>query len=112
MQPSNDGDLYQNSGDSYDTTFHADMPQERIEEEVKAAAVKAASYPILGDVADWFDEQIKACDSVDNINFDIQTIGGVSVDRKLSVEAQVLAYRMLKELLNEKYQEFKDFKHE
>lgn len=108
-----DDDIYVNAGDSYDTgTQYYDVPAEQKEEEIKEAAIKAASYPILGDVADWFEAQINQCESIENIQFDVTTIQGITVDRKISVEAQVLAYRMLRQLLDDKYQEFKDFRRE
>lgn len=108
-----DDDLYKNAGDTYDTgTQYFEEPEEQKREQAEKAAIKAASYPILGDVADWFEEQIKQCDSIDNIQFDLQTIQGMTVDRKLSVEVQVLAYRMLKELMTDKFSQFQDFKNE
>lgn len=107
-------DLYVNAGDDFgaDTAYYPEAPTERREAEATEAAIKAASYPILGDVADWFEEQIKNCDTLQNIQFDIQTINGIQVDRKMSVEVQVLAYAMLAQLLTDKYQEFKAYKHE
>jgi hypothetical protein len=105
-------DIYPNDGSAFDTAAYAAEPEERIADEVAHASMKAASYPILGDVAGWFEEQLAQCDSIDNIQFDLTVIAGMPVERKLSVEAQVLAYRMLKELLNDKYREFEDFRHE
>jgi hypothetical protein len=107
-----DDDLYVNAGDSYDTTYYPEEDMAVREAEVSQKALQAASFPILGDVAEWFEYQIKGCDNLDNIQFDRQNINGISVDRKLSVEAQVLAYRLLKELLSDKYDQFREFKHE
>lgn len=106
-------DLYINDGAAYDTSYYPeDQDGEVKEQEVSQKAVQAASYPIMGDVAEWFEEQIKSCDSIDNIIFDTQVIGNVQLDRNLSVEVQVLAYRLLKEKLQDKARDFEDFRHE
>jgi CRISPR/Cas system CSM-associated protein Csm4 (group 5 of RAMP superfamily) len=113
MQP-NDDELYVNSGEGYDTdTFYAPKPPaDQVEQEVSQQAVKAASYPIMGDLEQWFADWIAECNDLDNIQFDVTNIGGVTIDRKVSVEAQILAYRLLKERIQEKHREFEDFKHE
>lgn len=97
---------YPTTSDTYeDTAFYADIPEERKEAEQEEKAIKAASYPIMGDIADWFEEQIKLTDSRAASNT-YATLHGIPKD--IANEA----FDVLRDLLNAKYQEFKDFKHE
>lgn len=108
-------DLYPNAGDSYDTppgAYYPGLPKEREEAEKEEVAAKSASLPILPEIAEWFQEQIARTDSVDNIKIDEMTLNGVRYSRKLSVEAQVLAFQLLKARLIEKAKEFDDFAQE
>ena len=108
MQPSDD-DIYVNAGDSYDTTFYPDVPQERIEEESHEKAIRAASYPIMDELADWWKDMIESCDDIHNISVTEMTLNDVKYSRTVSIEAQVLAYQLLKEKPIEKYQLFQGF---
>lgn len=106
----NDGDLYLRDGADYQNgIYYPDAPEEQVEEEQKAIGVKASSYPVMDDVADWFKTAISECDSVSNIEVATMTMNGVKYSRSVSVEAQVLAYQLLKELLQDKANEFQEF---
>lgn len=105
-------DIYPRDGETYDTTYYPDPPAEQVEEEQIAKGIQAASYPVMGAIADWFDEQIKGCDSLEHIAIDKMTINGVTYERTVSIEGQLLAHKLLKNLLLEKYAEFESFKNE
>jgi len=107
-----DGNLYPNAGDDMDTTYYPELPKERVEAEAKQKSIKAASYPVMADVEEWFRTQIAECDSIDNIQIDKVTIRGVLYERTISIEAQILAQRLLKDLLSSKYEDFKDWRRE
>lgn len=108
MQP-NDDDIYVNAGDSYDTTYYPAPPVERVEEEQAEKAIRAASYPIMDSLADWWKDMISSCDDIHNISVTEMTINDVKYSRTISIEAQVLAYQLLKEKLIEKYDMFQGF---
>jgi hypothetical protein len=67
---------YPQDGESYaNGIYNPGEDQDRKEQESKEAAVIAASYPIMQDVAEWFDTQIKGCDSRKYITAYAQTHG-------------------------------------
>lgn len=95
--------------DGADFTNGVYYPAETVEEkeaEAKAAGIIAASYPVIKDVDEWFEAAIDECDSVKNIEMTTMTYGGVKYERKIHVEAQVLAYQLLADLLADKRKEF------
>lgn len=106
-----DDDVYVNAGDSYDApgAYYPDAPEGQSERINEAKAIKSASYPVLPKLAQWFDDQVKSCDNLNNIQVDALTVNGVKYQRTVSVEAQVLAYRLLRDLLSTKAHEFKQF---
>lgn len=104
-----DDDVYVNAGDSYDTTYYPEAPEEQQEEERHEKMIRAASYPIMDDLADWWKDMIEGCDDIHNIAMTEMTINDVKYTRAVSIEAQVLAYQLLKEKLIEKYQMFQGF---
>lgn len=97
-----DAMMYPQDGSSYDTTFYADIPQERKEEESKANAIINASYPIMAEVADWFLEE--AQNAMDISNIDLQS--------KVPAEAQILAFQLYQTKMIEKAREFEAFRSE
>lgn len=101
--PMTDGESFQNG------IYYPEQPVERTNDEVSEAAIKAASYPVMGAVADWFIDAVAECDNLDNIQLRAMTINGVKVGRTVSIEAQILAYQLLKELLMDKSNEFAQF---
>jgi hypothetical protein len=113
-QQPNDGDIYVNPGitDVLGGAYYPGEPEERKAAEKDQAAPVAASYPIMEDVAEWFKQQIASCDDMHNIQVSKMTIGGTVYERSISVEAQVLAYQLLKEKLTDKFNTFKDFSKE
>jgi hypothetical protein len=110
MQELSDGDVYVNEGDTFQAgIYYPDTPKEQKAKEKDEAAVKAASFPILKDLAGWFEEQIKDCDDIHNIQITEMEVNGVKFTRKASIEGQVLAMQLLKEKLTAKYHEFQKF---
>lgn len=106
-------DLYPTSSDTYEDNYYAPpVDEERIQAEQDEKAIKAASYPILADIAEWFESRINECDSIDQIQLDKMTVNGVVYERLVSIEGQLLAQRLLKTALTEKYEQFKEFKRE
>lgn len=106
-----DDDVYFNAGDSYGEpgAYYPAVPKEQAERIRESEAVKASSYPILPELAQWFDDQIKKCNNINNIQVDALTISGVKYERSVSIEAQVLAYKLLYDLLASKAHEFERF---
>jgi hypothetical protein len=106
-----DGDIYPNDGESFadNGAYYPDAPEEQKEEERAEVAVTAASYPIMASVAEWFKQEILDCDDITNIQFDEITVGKTTFNRKVSIEAQALAFMLLKERLQSKFEEFKEF---
>lgn len=102
----NDDDLYINNGESYgDTTYYPTDPVERIEDEMKEASIVAASYPVMGDICEWFEEQIDATDSRRSINAWAEA-------HNKDTEQVALAFDIVRELLEEKSKEWQQFKPE
>lgn len=103
-------DLYLRDGADYTNgIYYPEVPTEQKEEEAKHKGTIASSYPIMDDVANWFDEAITECSDIANIETSTTTINGVKYSRTIHVEAQVLAYQLLKQLLQDKAAEFKEF---
>jgi hypothetical protein len=107
--PTANDDIYVNDGQTYDTTYYPKDDPEQVAEETADKAVKAASYPILPEIAKWFEDQIDNSSRNRNIRVEEIEINGVKFSRKVSIEAQLLAYQLLENLLTEKSHEFKDF---
>jgi hypothetical protein len=98
-----DSMMYPQDGSSYaDTTYSPGLPRERVEEESKANAVLAASYPIMAAVADWFHEQAQNAPDIANID----------LSSNVPVEAQVLALQMYQSKMIEKAKEFEAYRSE
>lgn len=111
--PTGDDMVYMNDGDSFQNgIYYPDAPEEQTTKINEEQSAKAGSYPILPKLHKWFEDQIKDCDNMHNIQVSKMTINGVSYGRTVSVEAQVLAYQLLKEKLTEKAHEFDDFAEE
>jgi len=106
--PAND-DIYVNDGESYNTAYYPEVPTEQAEAEAQQKALIATAYPIMDDIADWFADSIASCDNMHNIEMKQITINGAKYTRNASIEGQVLAYQMLKDLLQEKATEFAEF---
>lgn len=110
MPRTTDDDLYLNAGDDFQAgIYYPSEDEEAKKEEAEQKAVQASSYPIMDDVADWFREQIEECDHLENISIDSMTINGVNYSRKISVEAQLLAFQLLKTGFTDKLTEFQEF---
>lgn len=106
MNQSTDSDIYVNEGETFSPgAYYPDEPAEQKEEIQAQNAVIAASYPVMESVAEWFKEQIEQAKSIDNIQ--LSNIDGYTA--KVSIEGQILAYRLLGQLLTDKSQEFKRF---
>lgn len=106
-----DGDIYPNDGETFadNGAYYPTAPEEQQEEERKETAITAASYPVMASVAEWFKQEILDCDDINNLQFDRITVNGHTFDRKVSIEGQALAFMLLKERLQAKFDEFKDF---
>jgi hypothetical protein len=105
-----DDDVYLNAGDSYDAPgVYYPKQAEPTEEELQARAAMVQSYPIMASVYEWFEMQIDGADSIQNIKMQSMTVNGVKYSREVSIEAQVLAFQLLKDMLIEKQAEFKTF---
>jgi hypothetical protein len=100
---------YVGDGGSLSTDWQPIGPTEQQEAEQSQKAVQASSYPIMDEVAKWFDNAIHDASGLDNIKIDELTINGVKYSRTVSVEAQVLAYQLLEQLLTQKRAEWAEF---
>lgn len=110
-QPMPDDDIAvgASADENFSTLYEPGTPEGQAERIAQENAAKAQSYPVLGDIFDWFDDQIKRCPNISNIVTDSQEINGVTYARQVSIEAQVLAYQLLQSLLEEKRDEFREF---
>lgn len=103
-------DIYLASADeNVDTTYYPEEDREQKEKAIETAGITAASYPIMPAIYAWFDEQAKECGNIHNVKTSSLTINGVKVSRTVSVEAQVFAYQLLEELLQDKASKFRSF---
>lgn len=103
-------DLYLRDGETYTNgVYYPELPQEQVEAEVKQKGILASSYPVMNDIADWFDTAIKDAQDLSNIDLTITEINGVKVTMAVSAEAQVLAYQLLTQALQDKKAEFAEF---
>lgn len=109
--PHADDDLYLHSGETYDgpPAYYPKEPEAQVDERRKEHTVIAASYPIMADIADWFRTEIDACDRISNIETRAISANGMHYSLKVSIEAQVLAYQLLREKLEGKLQQFAQF---
>jgi len=98
-----DDDIYLNDGGDFTPTgdYYPGEPEERAIEKDEKNAPVITSYPIMGAVADWFAEQVKKCDNLDNI---------IASEQHVDIKVQVLAMKRLKELLQEKAHEWEKFR--
>lgn len=101
-------DIYLNDGQSFGDEYFT-IPEERQEAEQQAAAEKVASAPALEAIEKWFREQIANCDNLDNIQTRVAEINGIAVSTTVSIEGQVYAFQLLKQLLIDKHDEYKQF---
>lgn len=108
--PGTNDDLYFASAEDAgtDNTYYPEEDAERTEDEQNEKVIITSSYPILPDLAHWFEKEIADCDSLDNIQVDSLTLGNATYSRSISIEAQVLAYQLLKAKLTEASHRFKD----
>ena len=104
--PTQDDDLYLASADDASTAYYPQEDDNQKSEEAKNNGVIAASYPILPELAKWFEEQIAACDNIGNIQIDSMEFNGHKFSRKASIEGQVLANQLLKEMLVTRSRDF------
>lgn len=105
-----DDQLYLRDGeDQTNSIIYAVEDTEVVEERSKQNGVLMQSYPIMGDVAQWFDECIAECDSIRNIEMTSKTINGVKYSREIHIEAQALAYQLLMQLLEDKKASWGEF---
>lgn len=103
-------DIYLRDGETYTNgVYYPDVPEAQVEEETKQKAVVASSYPIMDDVANWFDTAIAEAKDLSNIDLTVTEINGVKVTMAVSAEAQVLAYQLLAQALQDKKGEFAEF---
>jgi hypothetical protein len=103
-------DLYLRDGETYTNgVYYPDVPEAQVEEEVKQKGIIASSYPVMDSVADWFDQAITDAQDLSNIDLTITEINGVKVTMAVSAEAQVLAYQLLTQALQDKKAEFAEF---
>ncbi len=101
-----DEDLYMNSGLDYaPADYQPSIPKERVEEESKEAAIKAASYPIIGAVADWFQEQFDYLDSR-------SALLAYAKEYNIDVEVAGRAFDVARDIIAIKTKEFEDFQTE
>lgn len=105
-----DDQLYLRDGeDQTNSIIYAVEDTEVVEERSKQNGVLMQSYPIMGDVAQWFDECIEQCSDIANIEMVAKTVNGVKYERTVSIEAQVLAYQLLRQLLEDKKNSWGEF---
>ena len=104
-------DLYLRDGETYTNgVYYPEEPQEQVEEIQQKRGVIAASYPVMEDVAEWFANSIADAKDLTNIDLHRTEINGVNVSLRVSVEAQVLAYHLLAQALQDKSQEFEEWR--
>lgn len=107
--PMHDDDLYSRDGETYNGQYYPKKSDEDEKEDSRQDAINSASFPIIKDVAKWFEAQIAAAGDIDNIETRSMSFNGIKYSRTVSIEAQVLAAQLLKEKLAMKFEEFKDF---
>lgn len=103
-------DIYLNDGATYTNgVYYPEEPAEQVEEAAKQKAAVASSYPIMHDVAEWFKDAIADSRDLTNIDLNKTEINGVAVSLNVSIEAQVFAYHLLANALEDKSKEFEEF---
>lgn len=107
-------DIYLNDGETYTPpgVYYPKTENPATDAELQTQAAIAQSLPIMGEVAAWFEQEIQNCDNIHNIQVTSLTVNGVKYGRDISVEAQVLAFQLLKEMLQNKARDFESFKDE
>lgn len=96
-------DLMPNDGDQMGGDYYPDSTTK-----IETSPLKDRSS-IQEDVDKWFEKEIESCGSIDNIQIDVITVQGTKYDRQTSVEAQLLAFTLLKQKLQAKKQEFEEW---
>lgn len=111
--PISDGDMYPNDGDSFQAgIYYPEAPKEQTEAIAAESAAASVSFPIMAEVLDWFNRQVEKAGDINQIETKRLTINGVTYGRTVSIEAQVLAQQLLKEMLAEKAHEWERFSEE
>ena len=90
---------YPQSGDDFSTAYYPGEDPERVEAEQAKASIVSQSYPVMEDVAAWFDRQIADCDSRRNIL-------AYAATHNTDPERTALAFDIVRELLEIKRSEF------
>jgi len=99
-------DIYVNTGLDYaPADYQATIPKERLEQESKEAAIKAASYPIMADIADWFQVQFAYLDSR-------TAVLAYATEYEVDVEVAGRAFDVARDIIAVKAKEFEDFQSE
>jgi hypothetical protein len=106
-----DDDIIPSDSGAY-PDYQPEEPQERKQAEREATSAIATSYPIMDDVKQWFTDSIIDFDSIDSIQMEAITVNGVLYDRKVSIEAQLLAQKLCKQKFIDKAQAWGDFEPE
>lgn len=105
-------DDYASGSDAWDNTFVPEESMAREEAAREESRSFAAAPEVLAANGEWFATAVADCDSIDNIQIKEMLVNGVTYSRKVSIEAQVLAYQLLKIKLSEKAAEYQRFMEE
>lgn len=96
---------YPNAGEAYSSDPKVVTKAEQVD-----LGKVATSAPVLDELIEWFDVQIASADSLMNIETTKLTINGVKYERSVSIEGQVLANQILKQLLETKKADYVAFR--
>lgn len=94
-------DLYPRDTSTYNTNLEA----KKVPKGNPVNTKKTAQDNIVS----WLEEAQDYFGSIDNIQLDLMTMNGQSIERRVSIEAQILANKMARDLFAEKAREFKDY---
>jgi hypothetical protein len=98
-----DDNLYVNDGDQYTNGVYYPPEATVVKEaEQKQKSVQSTSYPIMNDVADWFNEQIAICDSATFIK-------SYAKENNISMDEAHAGFEVARTLLESKAVEFAEF---
>lgn len=82
-----------------------DTPKDQKQAENLERAKFFQSLPIFNEIVDWLKQQAEAWQSVENIETERTSFNGNEVSRTVSIEAQVLAMKILHQNFTDKVNE-------
>lgn len=97
-----------------DTTYYPEAPQETKDLIAEEQSSKSASYPIMGQIVEWFDDQIDTTNSIEQALITLEQYNDALAKGKprATIDDVLVAHDIVRFLLSNKRDEYKEYKFE